>query len=151
VFKLASSGGTATVLAKGTPLVDPDGVAVTKSGSVYVADRSAAGSGNGQVFKVADQQATPIVAKVKTGNPAGIALTQDDSALLVSAFQADKANDQVLVVNLNNLTTSSVTAVVGENHSAGGVHLIPSGKQNVFAWADLSAGGVGTVYRIELK
>jgi DNA-binding beta-propeller fold protein YncE len=85
VFKLATSGGTPTILAKGAPLVDPDGVAVTKSGSVYVADRSAAGSGNGQVFKVADQQVTPIVAKVKTGNPAGIALTQDDSALLVSA------------------------------------------------------------------
>jgi sugar lactone lactonase YvrE len=152
VFKLPTAGASAaTVLAKGTPLVEPDGVAVTKSGSIYVADRSAAGNGSGQVFKVADQQVTTIVTKVNTGNPAGIALTQDDSTLLVSALQDDNPNDQVLVVNLANLKTSSVTNVVGQNQSAGGVHAIPTGKQNLFAWAGKTRGGVGTVYKIELN
>jgi hypothetical protein len=105
------------------------------------------------VFKVADQQVTPIVAKVKTGNPAGVALTQDDSTLLVSAFQADTQNDQVLLVKLADSKTSSITSVVGQNHNAGGVHLIPSGNQNVFAWADSTAGpfGNGGVYIIKLK
>jgi DNA-binding beta-propeller fold protein YncE len=158
VFKLIKNNqitndGTAAVLAKGAPLVEPDGIVVNNIGSIYVADRSAGGSGNGQVFEVTPLKVIPIVTKVKTGNPAGITLSQDGLYLMVSAFQADTQNDQVLVVNLADKRMTSVTSVVGENHNAGGVHRIPAGKQNIFAWADLTAGsgGGGLVYRIELK
>ena len=152
LLKLPAAGSeAATVVAKGAPLVEPDGVAVTKSGLIYLSDRAAAGGGIGKVFKVAGGAVTPVVEKVKTGNPAGIALNKDETALLVSALQMDKASDQVLVVNLGNFETASVAKVVSQNSAAGGVHIIPSRDKNIFSWADLTAGGAGTVYRVELK
>lgn len=152
LLKLPATGSeTATVVAKGAPLVEPDGVAVTKAGLIYLSDRAAAGNGLGKVFKVAGGAVTPVVEKVKTGNPAGIALNKDETALLVSALQMDKASDQVLVVNLGTMETASVTKVVSQNSAAGGVHILPSRDKNIFSWADLTAGGAGTVYRVELK
>lgn len=148
ILKLPVSGATApTVITKGAPLVTPDGIAVAQGGVIYVADRTAAGSELGKIFKFEGGTLKPIVEKVKTGFPAGIALTPDQSLLLVSALQADKPNDQVLLVNLANLQTGSVTKVVGENKAAAGLHLSTSTKQPVFSWAD----SAGTIYLVGTK
>ena len=65
-----------------------------------------------------------------------------------AALQPDRDSDQVLLVNLSTLQTGSVTKVIEQNHSAGGVHR--ARNKNVFSWADLTAGpgGHGRVFVI---
>ena len=152
VLKISVFGGPKPVVVlKGAPLAEPDGIAVGVDGAVYVADRAAAGSGMGQVFKIVGGKASVLVDHVRTGNPAGIALTKDSSTLLVSAFQSNGKRDQVLVVNTATGATASVTDVVGKNHAAGGVHRALN--VNVFSWADYAAtcgrSRAGCVYRVE--
>ena len=153
VFQLPAAGAKAPmVLVKGSPLVAPDGVTVTHAGTIYVADRSAAGGGFGKVFKIVGATVSVIVDHIRTGNPAGIALSANDAVLLVSALQPNGLNDQVLLVDLNTLQTGSVTKVIAENHSAGGLHASRSvEKAEKLAWADSHVNGDGRVYLIELK
>ena len=151
VFKIAASGAAKPiVVAQGAPLVEPDGIAVAPDGTVYVADHAAAGNGFGKVFKITNGNVSVLVEKVRTGNPAGIALTKDGSTLLVSALQDDGKSDQVLVVNTATGKSSSVTDVVGKNSAAGGVHR--AHNLDEFSWADLTSpcGGNphGCVYRV---
>lgn len=174
VLKLAPLGdATPTVVAKGSPLVAPDGVAVTRSDIIYISDRSASGGDIGKVFKIDGGMVTALVDRVRTGNPAGIALTQDQSLLLVSALQLNSLSDQVLLVNLLTSQTGSVTKVIAENQSAGGLHSCPCAKQQAsyrwtnnaslaqsvllgpqlektehFSWADKTGGGRGQVYLV---
>jgi DNA-binding beta-propeller fold protein YncE len=145
LFTLPPTGADApTVVAKGSPFAEPDGVAVTKAGVAYVADRA------GKVFRVEGGKVSTTVNEVKTGQPAGIALTLDDGMLLVSAIDKGKGTDRVLLVALANGETGAVTKVVGENRSAGGVHRALNA--NVFSWSDLTSGpgsrGRGMVYRV---
>jgi len=149
VMKIASAGDKApTVIVKGAPLVAPDAVVMTKAGVLYVSDQSAGSANSGAVFKVAGGTATRIADNLKLGEPGGVALTPDDGVLLVSSIDKAKGTDQVLLIDLGSLQTGLVTAVVGENHAAGGVHRA-SGK-GLFSWADSEAGGRGSVYIIRL-
>jgi DNA-binding beta-propeller fold protein YncE len=150
VLKVPAAGSTQpTIVAKGTPLVEPDGLAVTHNGIVYVSDHSAAGGGFGRIFRIDAGATTTVVERVRVGTPAGVALTFNETVLLVSALQPDRDSDQVVLVNLSNLQTGSVTKGIAENQKAGGVHRALN--SNVFSWADLTSGGSGRVYRIELK
>ena len=148
VLKLSAQGAdTATVVVEGSPLVTPDGVVVTQTGIIYVADRST--TDTGQVFKIDSGTLTPLLKQVRLGNPAGIALSPDESILLVSALQ-DNSYDQVLLVDLATGQTGSVTKVVGQNLSdAGGLHASPV-KKNIFSWNGVRRGGNGAVYLVEL-
>jgi DNA-binding beta-propeller fold protein YncE len=138
------AGGAAqpAVVFKGAPLNDADGVAVAQDGTAYVADHAEMD----KVFKIAGGAIVALVDNVRLGNPGGIALTSDGSTLLVSSFQANSRYDQVLVVDTASGATSIVTDVVGKNRHAGGIHR--AHNTNVFAWADLTAGGTGRVYRV---
>jgi DNA-binding beta-propeller fold protein YncE len=174
LLKLPASGANApTILVKGSPLVAPDGLVVTHTGVIYLSDRAAAGGSDGSVFKVDGSKVTVIVAKLRTGNPAGISLTQDESTLLVSALQLNSPSDQVLLIDLGTGQIGSITEVIAQNQNAGGLHSAhhailqtssalepgtaqlvfnsPQQEKTEFAWADLHAGGNGTVYRIELS
>ena len=150
VFKLPAAGGSApAIVAKGAPLVEPDGVTVTKAGVVYVTDRAAAGGNAGSVFKIEGKTVTTMVNRVRTGNPAGVALSLDESVLLVSALQPDRDSDQVVLVDLKGLQTGSLTKVIEQNQKAGGVHR--ARNRNVFSWADSTAGrsGGGRIFVIK--
>jgi DNA-binding beta-propeller fold protein YncE len=147
VLKLPITGADApTVIARGAPLVAPDGVVANRAGTIYVADRSASGNGLGTVFKIVGTAVTPILSQIHLGDPAGIALSPDESLLLISALQASNLHDQVLLLNLTTLQTGSVTKVVGLNvDDAGGLHASP-GDSNILAWAGLTGKGTGGVY-----
>lgn len=148
VLKLPAKGAdTASVVIKGSPLVAPDGIVVTQSGVLYVSDRSAAGADAGQIFKIEGSSIKAIVDKIHTGNPAGIALSPDESILLVSAHQSSSVNDQVLLVDLATLQTGSATNVVGQNQNAAGLHASHAHK-SILSWADVSRSG--RVYRVEI-
>jgi hypothetical protein len=57
-----------------------------------------------------------------------------------------------LLVDLNTLQTGSVTKVIAENHSAGGLHASRCvEKAEKLAWADRLGGGSERVYLLELK
>ncbi len=99
VFKISATGAAhPTLVAKGALFIAPDGVTVSRSGAVYVTDREANGPCSGSVFKITGKKIKKIVDEVRLGNPAGLALTLDESTLLVSAIQENSNRDQVLVV-----------------------------------------------------
>ena len=142
VLSLPITGASApTVLVKGAPLLAPDGIVVAPSGLIYLTDR---GSGDqGKVFKLAGTTLTTVVNQVHAGNPAGIGLSPDASLLLISAHQPNSSFDEVLLVNLSTLQMGTVTKTVGQNTSAGGLHVSP-GQTKIYSWADVR----GNVYRI---
>jgi sugar lactone lactonase YvrE len=152
VLRLSVQGGSGvSVIAKGDPLVAPDGIVVTRTGIIYVADRMAAGSGAGEVFKLSGTTLTSVVDPVHLGNPAGIALSPDETILLASAFQRNSSHDEVLLVDLKSLHTGAVTKVVGQNtNDSGGLHASP-GVRGVLSWCGVTVGGSGTVYRVNLS
>jgi sugar lactone lactonase YvrE len=151
VLKLPVAGASAaTSVFKGFPFVAPDGVIVTHTGIIYVSDRAATGKDTGKVFKIQNGVVTTVVEHVHLGAPAGIALSPDESILLVSALQQENSHDQVLLVNAKTLQTGSVTKVVGQNiNDAGGLHASP-GRKELFSWCGLSAGGHGSVYVVSV-
>lgn len=152
VFSVPAGGGSMpTVIASGAPLVRPSGIAVAKDGTIYVADNEATDADTGKVFRISSGAVEPLVDAVITGDPAGVALTLDDSTLLVSSLDPATAHDQVVLVDVSTKKTSIFNAVIGANTAGGGVHR--AADANVFAWADLSAGsaGSGLVYKITLK
>lgn len=80
VFKVhATSGGAPVVVWKGAPLVDPDSIAVSHSGVVYVSDRAAGSGGQGRVFAIDGQTIARIASGFRPGAPAWIALNREES------------------------------------------------------------------------
>lgn len=136
VFKIPAAGGELTVLAKGGPLERPDRVAVGTSGKVYVTDREG-GSLDGAVFRLDEGRPVKLADQVFLGSPAGIAVIQDESLLLVSSRNANEHTAQVLVIDLVTEKSGVVDKVVGENQDAGGLHR--AHNADVFAWADVQS------------
>jgi hypothetical protein len=137
------------VVAKGLPLVAPDGLTVSTAGRIYLTDNAAAGPGCGKVFQIAQGHVTTLVEAAHLGAPGGIALTVDETLLLISAERSTPGrNDEVLIVSLSTLKQTSATKGIGQNHAdAGGLHRARG--SNVFAWADIGrnrgrASSVGT-------
>lgn len=142
VLKLSLTGSDApTIIAKGEPLVEPGGIAITKAGVVYVADRAASGDGLGSVFKIEGSRIEAIASDFRAGDPVGATLTLDDAMLLVSAMHPTEQRAQVLAIELATGAQQIVTKVVGENAGSGGVHR--AHNQNIFVWADSSIGPIG--------
>lgn len=153
VFQIPAAGGAAKPVAMGAPFVDPSGIAVGKS-LIFVADTSAdsgtAVSRTGQVIQIDNGVAQTFVADIGVGYPTGIALSSDESTLYVSGVDPETGFDVVYIVDVATKAISPYSAGdVGKNRDAGGLHR--ARKSDVFSWADLSAGGTGTVYRVTFK
>ena len=144
VLRLPLVGGaTPTSILRGSPLAVADGVAVSANGKVYVAGRNGNGDGSQIVLEVDQRGHRSLVRSIRLGSPAGLALTADESALLVSSVAAD-GTSQVLFVDLATGSTSVFNDVIGANRGSGGLHR--AHQANFFAWCGI--GRPGAVYGV---
>lgn len=150
IYRIATRGaGDATIVVQGAPLIAPSGLAISQDGVIYVLDRLASGNGRGAVLRIQDGQVDTIASDVRIGGQlAGIALTLDESLLLVSSLDNAKGTAQVLAIDLSTMQTSIINDVIGENTAAGGLHR--AHDVNVFAWADSNIQKPGHVYGVHL-
>ncbi len=165
VFRLpAAPNSVPTVVVEGAPLVQPDGLTVSRSGAIYLTDDAAAGAPCGKVFQISGGVATTVVDAARLGAPAGIALSLDEKLLLVSAERPNAGgSDEVLIVQLASLSQTTATKVISQNKSnAGGLHRARG--SDVFSWAnvgrqtgvataasDASANPQGQVYLVTIR
>jgi sugar lactone lactonase YvrE len=147
VFRVPSGGGSVAVVRK-EGLIDPSGVAVAKDGSVYVSD-TLSGLAASTVVRVRDGAMTTLIADVRVGYPAGIALTADESALFVSALAPTEASARVYKVQIATGDFSVISDGISANTESAGVHRAHG--VDVYAWADAAttAQGGGTVYLLK--
>lgn len=129
---------------KGAPLRHPDAVAISRRGTIYVTDRGSGRARDGRVLRIG-RQVRQIASDIRLGDPAGLALTRDDSTLLVSSLHPARRSAQVLLVDTTTLATSVFNDTIGQNRSAGGLHR--GLATDVMAWADVSRSG--KVYRLD--
>lgn len=146
VYETTLSGGSPMAIAKGAPFFDPSGVAVAQNGDAYVVDTVASGSSLASVIAVHAGKASLFVPDLGVGYPAGCALVQDESALLVSGI--DKSTKTDVVYRISHLAASpQVTPfnkTIGAYYEAAGLHRALGA--DTYAWADGTANGSGTVY-----
>ena len=153
----ALSGDAVETVFAGAPLIDPSGIAVFDDGRVLVADTRAfdglpamtdGSASEAGVTLLADGRAQPFANGFATGFPAGIALTLDESTLIISGQGPDRSDTVYLVdVKAPSSTPTALTDVFSQyqDSSAG---LKRAHGQNTFIWASLSFND-GTVFRIE--
>jgi hypothetical protein len=148
VYRVEVSGGMATTIASGGPFVDPSGLAVTSAGDIYVVDTVAAASRLASIIKVHEGSASAFVTDLGVGYPAGIALVQDESALLVSGLDPSSSTD--LVYRIDSISGSPVVSSFNTTINAffepAGLHRAHGA--DIYAWADSLANNTGTVYTL---
>jgi len=141
-FSIALAGGSPTVLAT-SPLVDPSGITADKNGVVYVVD-TIGDSNHAQVVSISKGVATVILPGIGCGYPAGIALAQDESAILVSGLEPNAGTDIVYRLDLGSKSVTTVSQGIDTFNESAGLHRAHG--TDVYAWADSRANGGGTVF-----
>jgi DNA-binding beta-propeller fold protein YncE len=139
-------GNTVTTIAKGAPFSDPSGVAVASNGRRYVVDTTAGADGNGTVILVDENDAATVFLpdeQLRTGYPAGTALSLDEATLFVSGLAQDNSA-LVYAIDIATQNVTTVNAGLQGNDEAGGLHRAKDSDN--FAWA-----GVTTVYGISFQ
>jgi DNA-binding beta-propeller fold protein YncE len=141
------SGGTPAIVSAGPPFADPSGLAVSHGGDIYVADAVASPNNLGVVVRITGGSASMIVTDLGVGFPAGIALTQDESAVLVSGVDPVSQTDLLYRVDLASPTkTTTFNQTISSFSESAGLHR--AAHADVYAWADSRANGTGTVYSL---
>lgn len=135
LLRLPVDGSHSTVMAAGAPLVEPSGITAARDGTLYVADRGAAGAGRGSLFRVSGTSLEQLATDFLTGGPVvGVALTYDEQAILVSSLDSVTRTAQALIVDLKTLGQARFNKVIGANTGAGGLQR--AAEANLFVWAD---------------
>ena len=140
-------------VAQGAPFVDPTGVAIAANGDIYVADTVSAATRQASIIKIPAgmDKGTELVGGLEVGYPAGVALTSDDSTLLVSGLDPATLTDVVIQIDLGSMTQSQYKGDADTDISAffepAGLHRAKN--KDVFAWADSKALAGGTVFVIK--
>lgn len=83
LFKIAPEGAQVSTVFAGALLVDPSGIAPMKDGVVLVADTRLDGSSEAGIYALKDGEASLFASEFAAGYPAGIALTTDESTLII--------------------------------------------------------------------
>jgi hypothetical protein len=155
VFRL--NGDAVELVYVGLPLVDPSGIAVFRDGRVLVSDtRLLEGgallgdvdAGEAGVVLIDGAKASVFASGFATGFPAGIALTLDESTLIVSGQGPDRSDTVYLVSVSSPRETPAVVQDVFSQERDSSAGLKRSHDGNTFIWSSLSFLG-GTIFRIE--
>ncbi|AUX47122.1 uncharacterized protein SOCE26_086340 [Sorangium cellulosum] len=144
VFALPARGGVAAAIAKGSPLVDPSGVAVAGDGDVFICDTLASPDRTATIFRIEDGFVSPVVAGLHVGYPCGIALTLDGAALLVLTRDVVRGAGEIARIELSSGARSRIDAGAAGRDEPGGMHRAKGA--DVFAFADRDAQGKGSVF-----
>jgi sugar lactone lactonase YvrE len=144
VFSFAADA-TSTIVDEfeGAPLVGPSGVAAHSDGKIYVAETVGYPDTGSGVYELDGTTATAI-AGVRVGYPAGIALTESETHLLVSGLDPLAASAAVYRIDLNDNSVTSISSGISQNTESAGVHR--AHNADTYAWAN--ADDPGTVYLI---
>jgi hypothetical protein len=139
VFQIPAGSGSVTTVVKGPPFADPGGIAVATNGQVYVTDHGAAPGG--AILNV-NGTTTKQLATIKLGSyPAGIALSQDGSQLVVSR-EGDASGSAVAVLNASTGAQESLFGTgLDKANEPGGLHR--ASGADVFALVSGAATGGG--------
>jgi hypothetical protein len=143
VFKLPARGGQASALLKGSPLVDPSGVAVTDAGEVFVCDPLSSPDKTATIFKIEDGFASPLVTGLRAGYPCGLALTRDAGTLFVLTRSTAASRDEVTAITLSSGAVTALPTGAGDHDEPGGLHRAKGA--DVFAFVDGKAQETGAV------
>ena len=146
VFKLPLAGGAVTTVATDAPFVDPSGLTVAADGTVYVLDAADPESENARLIKISGGTASVMLSALAVGYPAGVALSQDEKTVLVSALDPQKRTDAVLRVPVAGGDVESVSTGIDGFEEPAGLHRAKN--VDTFIWADSHANSGGTVYVI---
>ena len=148
LFKTGIGGGAVSAVAVGAPFADPGGVAVTRDGVAYVVDTGSSTSSTAALASVvkvtADGKTEILMDGLSVGHPAGIALVNDESAVIVSALDSATGTDRVYRIALADHTVTQLSTAIGGFYESAGLHRARNAE--VFAWADSHANKHGTVY-----
>jgi hypothetical protein len=151
IFTVATGGGSPTPVAEApaAPFIDPSAIAVTKGGDAYVTDTSGAPDQSAVVIHVANGGAASAftTSDLWVGYPAGIALSADETAILISGLTSNGGTaivDYIVLATPTTVTPLAPSNIAGNIESAG-LHRARCNAN--FAWADGLAGG-GTVYQL---
>lgn len=146
VFKMPAKGGAVETVAKGAPFIDPSGVtASTENWDIYVTDTSDSGL-SARVLKITKAgEVSVLLGDLRMGYPAGIALSQNQKIVIVSALDPLLQTDLVIRYDLRTGDRSDFTDVVSQFTESAGLH--KAKQANSFVWADSHANG-GTVFVI---
>jgi sugar lactone lactonase YvrE len=137
IFKMGATGGTPTVVVKGARLRQPNSLAVTKTGVIYLTDSAAyQARRTGGVLKVENGTATGFADDLRLGFPAGIAMVQDESAILVSAINPMTGGSIVYRYDLATKARTDFSTGISQNTESGGVHRAHGA--DVYSWANAS-------------
>lgn len=151
VFKIPTSGGSPTIVSKDPLIQDPSGIVVATDGTIYFADTIAGMDASTTIYVLNTAGLKSFVTGLRVGYPAGIALTLDESQLLVSGLDPVTGTDAVYIYDVVDPTIVGTLAFPPE--IAFGTFTEPAGlhrarNRETFAWADSRAGGTGTVFVI---
>ncbi len=152
LYSMSTSGANITAIAPKGSFVDPEGVAVLHKASaetVFVVDRNDGKSG--KLYKVMGGAATVVASGFFPGTPSGVAVTLDESKILVSALDATGAHSEVDIFDATTFAKSVANDGIQQNVGSGGLHRAYAA--DVFAWAGITNGttNAGLVYQLGLK
>jgi hypothetical protein len=143
VYRLSGDGSVEAVY-EGEPLVQPSGIALLDDGRVIVGETSLDGGTEAALLTLSDGTASVLTRGLRSGYPFGIALTPDQSAVIVSAVDNDSWNDAVYTVPV---TGGAVTRVISFEEQLSSAGLKEAASAGTYAWASTSQNG-GTVYTV---
>lgn len=146
VFKIPLAGGMVTAIAKGDAFLEPAALSVTKDGTVFLVDVSHPESTLSRVLKIKGGVPSVFLPEVAVGYPAGIALSQDEQFVLVSALDPEKRTDMVIRAPAAGGDITTVSSGIDTFEEPAGLHR--ARNADTFIWADSKANGGGTVFVI---
>jgi DNA-binding beta-propeller fold protein YncE len=112
LFSVARTGGAATAIFTGDPLIAPTGLHVDADGVAWVMDHLASGpAGDGVLFKIPSNgsSAEVVASDLAMGTPGGVSLTSGGGTAVMPTKDAD-GNGQLTTVSISTGETNQVAA-----------------------------------------